>query len=231
MISYDLDREFGEEGYPGLAIAANFHSVERYLSLLTKYVPIIKDDFNIHFLEGLANIEQLESEEHKEQLGILKWETEMFVPRCFYGASILALWAAFESSVSQLAAFIKLKASVRLSFEEIREQNLVRRLQLYVETFTSKPVYFGDAIVKGISDLQMVRNSLAHSNGDLHFLSAEKRNRLEVLVSTQIGLAIIEDELIVREQYARTAFVFAENFVNTIMVHVHSTYPFPSSKA
>ncbi|MBU0967821.1 MAG: hypothetical protein KKA54_15725 [Proteobacteria bacterium] len=123
MICYDLAREFEEDGYPGLAIAASFHGVERYLSLLTKYVPKIKDDFNVHFLEGLANIDQLESEEHKEQLSILKWETEMFVPRYFYGASVLALWAAFESSVTQLAAFIQLKTNVRLSFNtDFRER-------------------------------------------------------------------------------------------------------------
>ena len=116
-------------------------------------------------------------------------------------------------------------------FNEIREQNLVRRLQLYVETFTSKPVSFGDDVIKGISDLQMIRNSLAHSNGDLHCLSADKRKRLEVCVSNQAGLAIIENELIVCEQYARTAFNIAESFINTMIAHVHSTYPFPTSQA
>lgn len=226
MIGFDGHRLFDEREYPGLRIAGEFHALERYLALLAEFVPHIQDQSRVRLLAELKRKSPgLGPEDLKEEVEQLKWVTESLVPQFFFGAFVVALWAGFESAVTELAQYIRKRENVRLSIADLREPNTRKRLDLYLETITRQPIAATAQNARRIDDLQLVRNCLAHANGDLRLQREERKKQIEALAGANVGVFIRENSVVVSEEFIRTCFASVEDFVNGLLAQVHKAYP------
>lgn len=93
-----------------------------------------------------------------------------------------------------------------------------RPLQIYLETLWGEPFQVPDLVSEQLDNLQLVRNSLAHANGNLIIDHDEERRRnIENLPKANVGVTIRENELLITESFLRQCIDSAEHFFNEIL--------------
>lgn len=222
MIDVDVERVFNESDYPGLKIAGTFVELEEYLKRLLEMVQFAHDQAIVRFR---AEIKWNAPGDLEEKLDEIKWITEDLVPRFFLGAFVVALWAAFESEVTRLANYVRAREGTRLSIADLRAPNTQRRLRLYIETIMHEPLEVEPELCSRVDELLLVRNCLAHANGDMSFQREERRKQVDDLVAANVGLAIRDNAVVVNKMFLWNYLQHVACFVNAVLQQIHKKYP------
>lgn len=226
MIDIDVIRAFDESDYPGLKVAGTFVELEEYLKRLSEVVQYARDQALVRFrAEIQRKAPSLSTGDLEEKLDEIKWITEDLVPRFFLGAFVVALWAAFESEITRLANYVRTREHTRLVIADLRDANTRRRLQLYIEIVMHQPLEVDPALCSRIDELLLVRNCLAHANGDLSFQREERRKQVDNLVSANIGVAIRDNSVVVNEAFLKSYLGHVASFVTAVLQQIHKKYP------
>lgn len=230
MIDFDVSRALEDDDYPWLEITRSISAVDQYLKLLNDFLPHITDQTMLRFM---AEFEKKLSCSHPEDLAIdlegLRELTEETVPLFFYGSFIIALWAAFESSLNDIAAYVQKKEHSPLRLSELREQNIGRKLALYIESVMRRPLEIPNTLSKDIESLQLIRNCLAHANGDLRQQKEERRRNIEAVVTSDVGVFTRSGKVIVNGLFARSSLLAVVSYINLLFAGLHRAYPLTMS--
>src|SRR3972149_11509353 len=129
MIDTFVERIFDDQKFPSLEIAIRFNSLQRYLDLLLEFVPHMQEQTLVRFkadIERKAGV--LTMEDLTDELEHTKSLIENLIPLNFYGAFVLALFAALERSINDLAHYVKDKEAYPLSLRDLREHGTIKQL-------------------------------------------------------------------------------------------------------
>ena len=226
MIELDLDRLFGDDDDPTLGISIRLSAVERYLDLLTEFVPHIQDQT---LTRWKANIQrkssELTMEDIVDEIEDVKSVIEHLIPSNFYGSFVISLYAAVESSVTEIAGYVQKKESARLSLSDLRESNTLKRLSLFLETLMKETLNAPQDVIESVRQLQLVRNVLAHANGSLKEQRQDRRTDLLRLAESKVGILVENNSVVVTAPYLRYAFSSAESFLRSLLAQVANRYP------
>jgi hypothetical protein len=226
MFDFDLDRIFAEPDYPWLRISGTLSAVEEYLKLLDQYVPHISDQTLVRFLaEFKKKVAYTHPEDLETDLHRVKSLTEDLVPLFFHGAFVIALWAAFECAIIELADYARKKEGARLVLSDLREPNTRRRLELYLESVMRCKLTITSTLSEQIENLQLIRNCLAHANGDLTQQRDDRRKKIESLAAGSSGVSIRNGNVIVENHFAHLCMDAVIAYVNALLQQLHETYP------
>lgn len=226
MIDVDIERVFNEADYPGLKIAGTFVELDEYLRKLLEVVPYARDQALVRFQAELrTKAKSLSLDDLKESLAQIKWVTEDLMPKFFFGAFVLALWAAYELAVTRLANYVRKKENSALVISDLREPNTRRRLGRYIEAVMHEPLTVPPELCNRIDELLLVRNCMAHANGDLDVQREDRRKKAEDLAKANVGITILDNTIVVNELFAREYLKHVISFVNTMLTQVHAKYP------
>lgn len=226
MIAFNLDMAMDDADYPGLRIAGEFSAVEQYLTLLSEYLPVVRDQTRLRSEADLRRKYPKHSRiDFAEDYEQIEWVSNTLVPKFFLGSFVLASWAAFEVATAEIAAYVRKKEGARLRLVDLRLSDGWKKIQLYVETIWTEKVTISDADAHRIEALQVVRNSFAHANGSLRFERDNKRTAdIRKLVKTNIGVSLREKDVLVSENFLRESFCSLETIINVLLGEIEKRY-------
>jgi hypothetical protein len=108
---------------------------------------------------------------------------EYVIPRFMRGPFIVSLWACFESSVSEIADHHKKRLHARLGLRDVRADNPLKRGRLYFDTVLRIPLERDNSRYNRLNDLLLVRNALAHANGQQRAMSPAAWKKLRLALA------------------------------------------------
>lgn len=228
MIDEYVDRWFEDDDFPALDIAIRFRAVERYFERLVEFVPHIQEQTLIRFKAQMERqAPTLTREDVELEIEHIKSEIENSIPSSFYGSFLLTLYAELESAISDVADYVRKMESSRLSIQDLRESNSLKRLSLYLETLLKEPLRAPAEVVTFLHKLQLVRNVFAHANGSLREQRQERRTALQAFADENVGLVIEDNSLIPTTQLLKASVSAVVAFVNAILAQLAKRYPVP----
>jgi hypothetical protein len=219
MISFNLDLAMDDEEYPGLSIAGEFGAVEQYLLLLSEYLPVVRDQTK---LRSEAELRRRYPKHTRAELSDdydqIDWVSKTLVPKFFLGSFVMASWAAFEISGNEIASYVRSKEDARLKLKDLRLPDGWEKLKLYFETIWDKDLVIQLPDRRCIDALHVVRNSFAHANGTLRFERDTNRlNEIRNLAQLSVWVSLVDDEVMVSEQFLRESFASLEAVINMLL--------------
>ena len=230
MIVFNFDLAFDDSEYPGLRIGGTFIELAKYLEKLAEVVPYTKDQELIRFKAAIEKqARTLTAEDLQEKIEEVRWIAKDLVPRFFMGAFIIALAAAYESAITDVANYIRAKTKARLKIDDLREANTYKRIDLYFETVIGSGYKLAPELAARMEQLNNVRNCLAHANGNLLAQNEHRRKSLEALAKSNCGAAIRSNALVIEESFARSYLAYAAEAVNSLLDQVHKKYASPQA--
>ena len=221
-----VHRLFDDPAFPSLEIAVRFVSLRRYLELLLEFVPHMQDQTLVRFK---AEIERragtLSPEDLVDEIDHTKSVIEDLIPLDFYGAFVLALFAAVERSISDIAKYVKERENSPLSLKDLREQGTIKRLALYLRTLLRQPIDIPQELLEEVRTLQLVRNILAHASGSLADQPEGRIDELSRIVQSRDDLKIEGQALVIYAQYLSKSLAAADAYLDALLSHVDVKYP------
>jgi len=230
MIDLDIDRLMDEEAYPVLRIAGEFAALGKYLQLLDRFLPHIKGQTALAENARLRrDFKGLSRDDLRDYYDELEWVTESLVPRYFRGAYVLAVCAATESALKDLVNYCRKRTKTRLKHSDLKDRQTREGYELYLETLFREPLQVPPEFVARIDDLFLVRNCIAHANGDLTAERDEKRKkRILKLADRHVGLSVKHNELLLDKSFLKGAFESGAQYVNALISQMARVFPAPS---
>lgn len=221
-----VHRIFDDPNFPSLEIAVRFLSLQRYHNLLLEFVPHMQDQTLVRFkaeIECRAAI--LSPEDIADEVEHTKSVIENLIPLNFYGAFVLALFAALEQSLSEIAKYVKDKEGSPLSLADLREQGTIKRLMLYLRTLLRQPISTSQDVLDDLRVLQLVRNVFAHTNGTLTGQSKDRVEELQRLAATRADLQVDGQSLVIYAQFLSRSLAVVDTYLNALLTQVDTFYP------
>jgi hypothetical protein len=226
MIDEYVDRWFEDDDFPALSISIRFRAVERFLDRLVEFVPHIQDQTLIRFKAQMEReASTLSREDIEIELEHMKSEIENSIPSSFYGSFVLVLYADLESAISDVADYVRKRESSRLSIQDLREPNSLKRLSLYLEALMKESLRAPAEVITFLQQLQLVRNVFAHANGSLKDQREERRAALQRFANENSGLLIQDNSLIPTTRFLKASVSAVAAFVNAILAQIAAKYP------
>ena len=227
MIEFDVQRAMEEKDYPVLRIAGEFVALERYLGLLDRFVPHIKVQTTLAEKARLRNkYKSWSRADLQDYYDELEWVTESLVPRFFHGSYVLAVVAAVESALKDLVDFSRSRSKIRLKFSDLKDRRTREAYELYLETLLHMPLKVPSGLTAKIDNLFLVRNCIAHANGDLAVeRDGERKKQIQRLASQRVGISIRENEVLVEERFLSEGLSSSTKYVNALVSQVMEAFP------
>lgn len=172
-----------------------------YIAMLAAHLPSIMDTerARIHALYDFLPPDE------RSWLALLERDHERGVPtRAFVAASIIGLWATYETSVGDVANIAKDRLNVNLGLDDLRG-SFLERARRYFRDVLRFELHTRSADWPVLCDLAEVRHIFAHSAGRVRHLSQAKRERLLHLTGRHPGLAV-HDHILVADTTAAAHF-------------------------
>ena len=226
MIDTFVEQIIDDPKFPSLEIAIRFNSLQRYLELLLEFVPHMQEQTLVRFkadIERKAGV--LTMEDFTDELEHTKSLIEDLIPLNFYGAFVLALFAALERSINDLANYVKDKEASPLSLRDLREQGTIKQLTLYLKTLLNQPLNVSQPILDGLRGLQLVRNVLAHANGSLVDQPKDRVEDLQRMASAFDDIKIEGASLVLYAKFLSRNLALVEEFLTALLQQLASKYP------
>jgi hypothetical protein len=165
-----------------------------------------------------------EIEERNEELDVTLLHD---IEANFYGAFVIALVAALESSLTNTCEYVKRRQNSRLSLSDLREPSSVKRALLYLEVVSRRPVSVSETRLRELRNLQNVRNALAHANGHMLEQRAERVRELESFAAGDSCIVIVDSWLVVQPAMLEYGMRCTSGLLTDLLVQLDRQYPSP----
>jgi hypothetical protein len=103
---------------------------------------------------------------------------EIVIPRFFRGPFVVSLWACYESGIREVADYLQRTKKVVLNMRDIRAENELAQAQKYFSHVLAFSLDDSSDRLAFLADLKLVRNALAHANGQKRAMSPEQWTRV-----------------------------------------------------
>jgi hypothetical protein len=224
-IAFDLNLAMEDPNYPGIRAMAAFFELELYLERLSDVVQFAQDQEFVRFKAMLEKQRhKLGRQDLQDKLKEVEYVALNLVPRFFMGAFVISLSAAYESSIEDIADFVRSKEKARLKIDDLRESAPHKRIGLYLETVIGGSYALPSDLLVRLDELGEVRNCLAHANGNLANEKERRFRKLESLAKTGCGLAIRDKSLIVYHTFCRKYLGHVTEAVNELLTRINEKY-------
>lgn len=113
---------------------------------------------------------------------------EFLLPRYFRGPFIVALYAVYESAVTEIARLIQDKQHQQISIDDLRG-DFLKRAKKYYRHILRFELYLKEKEWHRVKMLSELRNAFAHVNGRLEMLNSKSRKIIENWERQNIGIS------------------------------------------
>jgi len=206
-MAFDFKKIFNlDSSYPGFSFGYESWALGMYLQVLDEHLPFAQDQYRLRSKRELEKQSQeLLPEEMAQEASEIDEAAETQIPRFFRIGALIPIWGLFESFVSDIVGYTGRKEGVGLSLRDIRAPNLRKQVEKYFEGVLRINLPWSEDERARLGYLQELRNLIAHRNGRITDMTAEKRQEVERLVSAVSGVEIDNGLLIVSSEYIQEA--------------------------
>ncbi len=199
----DLDRILNLDlSYPGISFGYESWALGSYLKVLDEQISHACAQYRLRAERELEmSKSKLEQEEYWAQLSQIEDAVEKEIPRFFRIGAIVPIWGLFESFLLDLALWLGRRESAKLSFRDIRAPHFRGQVEKYFEGVLQFELPWSVEERERLGQLQELRNFVAHRNGRLMDLPAEREREIKALVAKMAGVSIEDDTLVVSAAY------------------------------
>ena len=131
-------------------------------------------------LETYIRTEKLSSDKPEWHMAIQEYDEriENLLPRFFRGPFLVALYAVYESAVTEVAQLIQQNLSQGISIKDLKG-DFLERAKKYYKHILNFDLYTEDKEWQGINMLAELRNAFAHVNGRMEMLNEKSRKMIK----------------------------------------------------
>lgn len=107
--------------------------------------------------------------------------SEDAAPRIARGSYVVALYAAYESAVTELADKVRRRVGAELALEDIRGRSFTDRARIYFDKVLGIPLCPDAGRWSIVGEVTLVRHLFAHANGRVAALTPRGRRLVEAM--------------------------------------------------
>jgi len=211
----ELDREQLRNldlGFPGIFFGYESWALKIYLQIVEEQISHAQAQYRLrseHRLENEAG--SLESDEICAQLSEIDEAVELQIPRFFRIGALVPIWGLFESFLTDFAIYVGKREDIHLALRDIKANNFRNQIEKYFEGVLRIHLPWSEQERECLGQLQQLRNFIAHRNGRLMDIPAEKEREIKTLVAKIQGVEIQDSTVVVSSAYISEAakLVFA----------------------
>ena len=213
---------------PRIEIDFRFVEIEYEFWALSEFLQIIDPQLN-----NLGNKEQRRRFAELREMGwdrdegevqVLSQELdeicERVLPRFFRGPFVIAVWAAYEAAVTEIARYLRQEKNLALELADIRGHDFITRARKYFTNVLATSLDPNEARLKRLAELLEVRNALAHGNGQRRATPENKWNRLKALMQSGTGLSENNGFLTLSSEFVSRALEDAKESAKDLICRV-----------
>jgi len=184
-------------------VSAELHALEDHLQLIERQMENVQKTERLG-VDAYIRKEGLSSDdpEWHEALQEYYYRIDFLLPRFFRGAFLVALYAVYESTVTEIAGLIQDKQSQKVMIGDLRG-NFLERAKKYFKHILQFELYSEEKAWHQVKMLSTLRNAFVHANGRLDMLNDKSRKiirnweRQNLGISTHYGYVICEARTLV----------------------------------
>jgi hypothetical protein len=137
----------------------------------------------------------------------LRDRQDYVIPRFLRGPFVVSLWACYESAVREVAEYYQRIRKVELGVRDVRADNELKLFVKYFQAVLGEPLDTMPSRLAIIEDLRVVRNAIAHANGQRRAMSDDKWTAVTQALSRR-GVQPDEDRglIVLNAQFLQQAF-------------------------
>ena len=113
---------------------------------------------------------------------------DFLLPRFFRGPFLVALYAVYESAVTEIARLIQGKKNQKITINDIKG-DFLERAKKYYKYILAFDLYTEQKEWHSIKILSELRNAFAHANGRLEMLNKKSRETIQKLEKQNLGIS------------------------------------------
>jgi len=206
-----------EAGYPGINIKVELIVIREYLKQLDDGIKKICDTYES---EELSKFEGAESHEYQHVFKI----SEDKLPRLIRLPFIITIYSLYENSVTQLLKYAQRKENKKLKLSDFKGRTLTAQFNKYLKYILEYEIEFSEKFRHEISNINKVRNCIAHANGNLDALDDQKRQEIDELAAEDIGISTDVFQLDVSSKYLLFSFELIVGELEALMDFIERKY-------
>ncbi len=192
--------------YPGFSFGYESWALDTYLRVLDEHLTFAQDQYRLRSKRELEKQSQeLLPEEMAQKASEIDEAAELQIPRFFRIGALIPIWGLFESFVSDIVGYAGKREGIGLSLRDVRAPNLRKQVEKYFEGVLRIDLPWSEDERTRLGYLQELRNLIAHRNGRITDMTAEKRQEAEKLVSAVSGVEIGSGFLMISAEYIHEA--------------------------
>lgn len=138
-------------------------------------------------------------------------KVEFLIPRIFWGAFIVALYAVYETGVTEIATLLQKSQGQEIGINDLRG-DFLKRANKYYKNILKFALYSDNEVWRNIKMLAELRHAIAHVNGRLDMLNENSRRKITEWSKQTAGIAIYDNYL-----------VFDSKFAKKILTHIRTS--------
>lgn len=167
-----------------------------HLKVIEPQLQFLRDQGALHVAADLRE-RGVEGDDSERQLAYQEyWDrTDNILPRYFRGTFLIALWAVYESSVQEVADHHRVQKKLTRRMPK-RGGSFPKRARDYFDREIQEVLDLKSGRLDRIDDLYVIRNALAHANGQLRWVAPDKLQELEGVLAKHPQL-LVDDRFIV----------------------------------
>ena len=161
------------------SIAFTYHSwgLATYIQSLEEFIAHTGDQYRFRARRNLENRrEELEEFEYMMESNYIDEAAEIHIPRYARMSAVVLVWGMFESTVSDIAKYIRERETKPLKLEDVGRGDFLQRARKYYSAVLDLELPWTDCEIREARLLCKNRNKIAHRNGQFMDVANEKEN-------------------------------------------------------
>ena len=227
-MAVDLDKILNLDlSYPGISFGYESWALSSYLKVLDDQISHARDQYRLRAERELEKAKpKLEHEEYWSKLSQIEDAAEREIPRFFRIGALVPIWGLFESFLSDFAYWVGKREKARLSFRDVRAPHFRGQIEKYFEGVLQIELPWSAEEREKLGYLQDLRNFIAHRNGRLMDLPADKERDIKALVTKVYGVSVEDSSLIVSAAYIDSAATLVFDLVGRLNQKLADRYAY-----
>lgn len=194
------------------------------LNALEDHYELIKEQ-----IANLSEIEKKSLDEYRKKERLTpddpEWDVaryecnnkvDFLLPRFFWGAFIVSLYAVFETSIIEIARLLQKAQNQEISITDLKGDFFERANKYYKHVLHFE--LCSDAKTwQRIKHLASVRHAIAHANGRIDMLNEKNSKTIKELERQNIGISSSKDYLLLDSTFVKETFLKVKSMLENLI--------------
>lgn len=189
-----------------LDISLEVYALENHLQLIKTQILHLRTIEN-KALEEYIKKEKLELDIPEQNIlrQECEYKIEVLIPRFFWGAFLVALYAVYETAITEIAKLIQTSQKQEVSMNDLKG-GLLKRAKKYYKNILTFNLCDCTKTWQRIEMLAELRNAIAHVNGRIDMLKPGSQRKIKAWEQQNIGISSDSNFLLVDEIFSEETF-------------------------